>query len=148
MSAEGIVADIVRASTHDGPGIRTVVFLKACPLNCAWCHNPECICPDLYYKADVERGILDDEQAKFILANLLLIDPHYYQISGVDGNDRDLTNRVTPFRINGPRGSQTAMCKQSHPMPCQTDEGWFPAGFPGQTPLLLDKHWAQHRTAV
>ena len=40
---KGIVADIQRASVHDGPGIRTTVFLKGCPLHCAWCHNPECI---------------------------------------------------------------------------------------------------------
>ncbi len=40
---KGIVADIQRASIHDGPGIRTTVFLKGCPLHCAWCHNPECI---------------------------------------------------------------------------------------------------------
>ncbi len=38
-----IVADIQRASLHDGPGIRTTVFFKGCPLNCMWCHNPECI---------------------------------------------------------------------------------------------------------
>jgi pyruvate formate lyase activating enzyme len=37
----GIVFDIRRFSIHDGPGIRTTVFLKGCPLNCAWCHNPE-----------------------------------------------------------------------------------------------------------
>lgn len=37
------IADIERASTHDGPGIRTTVFFKGCPLNCAWCHNPETI---------------------------------------------------------------------------------------------------------
>jgi len=37
----GLVFDIQRFSLHDGPGIRTTVFLKGCPLSCAWCHNPE-----------------------------------------------------------------------------------------------------------
>lgn len=37
----GIVFDIRRYAIHDGPGIRTTVFLKGCSLSCAWCHNPE-----------------------------------------------------------------------------------------------------------
>ena len=37
----GIVFDIREFSIHDGPGLRTTVFLKGCPLRCAWCHNPE-----------------------------------------------------------------------------------------------------------
>jgi len=37
----GMVFDIKRYAIHDGPGIRTTVFLKGCPLNCLWCHNPE-----------------------------------------------------------------------------------------------------------
>lgn len=48
-----------------------------------------------YYENDVKNGILDDETAKFLIANLLLIDPHYYQISGVDENDKDMTNKLS-----------------------------------------------------
>lgn len=38
---EGTIFDIQRFSIHDGPGIRTTVFFKGCPLRCLWCHNPE-----------------------------------------------------------------------------------------------------------
>jgi pyruvate formate lyase activating enzyme len=38
---EGVIFDIKRFALHDGPGIRTTLFLKGCPLRCAWCHNPE-----------------------------------------------------------------------------------------------------------
>lgn len=41
MAAEGFIFNIQRFSVHDGPGIRTTVFLKGCPLRCWWCHNPE-----------------------------------------------------------------------------------------------------------
>ena len=38
---KGMIFDIKRFAVHDGPGIRTSVFLKGCPLSCTWCHNPE-----------------------------------------------------------------------------------------------------------
>ncbi|HOA31221.1 MAG TPA: glycyl-radical enzyme activating protein [Clostridia bacterium] len=47
-----LITNIQRFSTHDGDGVRTTVFLKGCPLNCVWCHNPECIKPynEILYK--------------------------------------------------------------------------------------------------
>lgn len=41
MNKSAIIFNIQRFSIHDGPGIRTTVFLKGCPLACWWCHNPE-----------------------------------------------------------------------------------------------------------
>lgn len=43
---KGLVFDVMRFSLHDGPGIRTAVFLKGCPLRCWWCHNPEGLSPE------------------------------------------------------------------------------------------------------
>ena len=40
-SVTGIIFDLKKYAIHDGPGIRTTVFLKGCPLDCWWCHNPE-----------------------------------------------------------------------------------------------------------
>ncbi len=48
----GIIFDIKEMAVHDGPGIRTTVFFKGCPLRCVWCHNPEGLSfkPQLMYK--------------------------------------------------------------------------------------------------
>ncbi len=42
----GVLFDIKEFALHDGPGLRTTVFLKGCPLRCAWCHNPEGLSPE------------------------------------------------------------------------------------------------------
>ena len=44
---KGFIFQIQKWSTEDGPGIRTTVFLKGCPLKCVWCHNPESISPEI-----------------------------------------------------------------------------------------------------
>ncbi|MHB1310747.1 MAG: glycyl-radical enzyme activating protein [Gemmatimonadaceae bacterium] len=41
MTLTGLVFNVQRFSVHDGPGLRTTVFMKGCPLTCTWCHNPE-----------------------------------------------------------------------------------------------------------
>lgn len=48
------IFDIAKFAVHDGPGIRTVVFVKGCPLHCLWCHNPESQAfePELLFKPD------------------------------------------------------------------------------------------------
>ena len=43
---KGVIFDIKEMAVHDGPGIRTTVFLKGCPLRCKWCHNPEGLTSD------------------------------------------------------------------------------------------------------
>ena len=45
MALTGMIFDIKKFAVHDGPGIRTTVFLKGCPLRCKWCHNPEAMDP-------------------------------------------------------------------------------------------------------
>ncbi len=72
-----------RVYTRDGAGFQLDVLLLP------------------YYERDVKKGILDDETTKFLIANLLLIDPHYYQISGVDENDNDLTNHLSYLILEG-----------------------------------------------
>ena len=43
QSVQGLITDIKRFAVHDGPGVRTTIFLKGCGLHCVWCHNPETI---------------------------------------------------------------------------------------------------------
>ena len=60
LSDEGLIFDVQRFSVDDGPGIRTTVFFKGCPLRCLWCHNPESMRPEpeVFFRADrcVEQG--------------------------------------------------------------------------------------------
>ena len=61
----GIIFDIKRFAVHDGPGIRTTVFMKGCPLSCRWCHNPESINPEICKVAKTvrigEKSFTEDE---------------------------------------------------------------------------------------
>ena len=58
LEETGCIFDIQRFSIHDGPGIRTLIFLKGCPLNCQWCSNPESQNPRMDFFYFEERCIL------------------------------------------------------------------------------------------
>ena len=80
LDAAGVVFDIQRAALHDGPGLRTTVFLKGCPLSCVWCHNPES------QKQDPETGRSGKVYGKIMtVAEVMAIvraDRDYYEVSG------------------------------------------------------------------
>ncbi len=83
----GLVLNIQHFCTHDGPGIRTNVFLKACSLRCEWCSNPESINPkpELAYK---EAQCLGEKQCGFCLKNVCPESAIYVVGSGDRADDK------------------------------------------------------------
>lgn len=55
MKTLGKIFDIKRFAIHDGPGIRTTIFFKGCPLRCGWCHNPEALAEQTGREIDVDE---------------------------------------------------------------------------------------------
>jgi glycyl-radical enzyme activating protein len=80
MENKGLVLDILRFSVHDGPGIRTTIFLKGCPLHCIWCHNPESIksYPEIAYFESRCTGCGDCIEVCPTGAQHILEGVHYY----------------------------------------------------------------------
>ena len=74
---EGVLFDIQRFGLHDGPGVRTVVFLKGCPLSCKWCSNPESISlyPQLSYSAEK----CDDSEKCFSVCPENVFSDHFWK---------------------------------------------------------------------
>lgn len=73
----GLIFSVKKYSVHDGPGIRVTFFMKGCPLNCLWCHNPEGISPEPVEIENIrkigERSFSEKEQAgKFYSVNEIL----------------------------------------------------------------------------
>lgn len=73
MRVTSPVFDVQRFSVHDGPGVRTTVFLRGCPLRCAWCHNPEGL-------ADVGEPLADG-WVEAVMSEVRA-DRDYFEVSG------------------------------------------------------------------
>lgn len=76
----GIVFDVQRGALHDGPGIRTTVFLKGCPLRCTWCHNPE----SQHFEPETGRSGKIYGQVRTVAEVMAVVrrDRRYYEASG------------------------------------------------------------------
>lgn len=78
-----IITNIQRMCMDDGPGMRTTVFLKGCPLHCAWCHNPECISADgdLRFWENWKKSFVFDGDTE-ALCKRLAKDKRFFQATG------------------------------------------------------------------
>lgn len=119
----GIITDIIPFSVNDGPGIRTSVFFKGCPLRCRWCHNPEAqstgpqamvlqsrcvhcgacaICP---HGARGARGEYDSARCVGCGACVSVCPAEACRISGAEMTPEDVLSRILPdkpfFRNRG-----------------------------------------------
>ena len=80
MTLTGLTFNVQQFSTEDGPGIRTTVFMKGCPLRCAWCHNPEGLHPTLDLMWYDVRCIGARECLRACPENALVLAPQGMQI--------------------------------------------------------------------
>ena len=121
----GIVFDIRRFSVHDGPGIRTAVFLKGCPLHCLWCHNPEGISfsPEILRRTErcvdcrKERLQITGAKARFALFAICFVK--------TGGEDQDAVVVLIKDVANGPVAfDEGAQCRNRFTAPPrQRNEG-------------------------
>ncbi len=84
-NTRGRIFDIQRFSIHDGPGIRTIVFLKGCYLRCRWCCNPESQEYDpvvMRMPGKPERLMGEDVTAMHVMETVLLDEPYYRRSGG------------------------------------------------------------------
>jgi len=94
----GLVSEITTFSTRDGPGIRTTVFLKGCPLRCKWCSNPETFKPyaQLYYISSKCKGCGKCEA----VCPQGAISEHYTRYNRVDRSKCDLCMKCVNTCLN------------------------------------------------
>jgi len=86
VDVDGVIFKIKRFSVHDGPGIRTSVFMKGCPLNCIWCHSPEGISREILIWYSQNLCITCGECIKACPESALSLVAHPVQGISIDRN--------------------------------------------------------------
>lgn len=86
---KAIIFDIQKFSIHDGPGIRTTVFLKGCPLSCTWCHNPE--------SQNVNKEVLFDSEKCVLCGKCEIVCPNH----AIDIKNNNLTTDISKCNYCG-----------------------------------------------
>ena len=116
LEPSALIFNIMRFATHDGPGIRTTVFFKGCPLSCWWCHNPESqsFLPDRLFFEERCRHCLDcvaacpqhaiqvTDGALTHIRRLHILRPVRFGLRGRSPSDR----RPSLHRPGAPRGGR------------------------------------------
>lgn len=114
----GIVFDIKEFTLHDGPGIRTTVFMKGCPLRCQWCHNPEGLSPMpevMVSAACIHCGRCEDESCSLrqqgccnACGKCLSLCPYgYRKIAGQEYSSLELSERIMKNAVFMNKGGVT-----------------------------------------
>ncbi|HLP45046.1 MAG TPA: glycyl-radical enzyme activating protein, partial [Candidatus Kapabacteria bacterium] len=116
-NVKGLIFDIQPYSVHDGPGIRTLIFIKGCPLCCKWCSNPESrhLKPQLMYKKELcrpECGKCKDETGAVHNAGKIVSDlstaPHCpYHATRVSGTEITVNEMMEIIRNDRPFFGET-----------------------------------------
>ncbi len=159
----GWVFDIKRYSIHDGPGIRTTVFLKGCALRCLWCHNPESIHPGpelMHWPARCVRchacvkacptGALSTDASGAVVVDRAKCDlcgkcaeACLYDAMQIVG--REMTRRGRPGRGRKGPGLLRAVGRRRHPLRRRpVRPGRFRRGAPRRPPFPGHPHRARH----
>lgn len=79
---KGIIFDIKEFSINDGPGVRTTVFMKGCPLSCMWCHNPEGISPSPQKNFQTKKMVGREWTVEELVAHLQKYDDFFKEYGG------------------------------------------------------------------
>ena len=136
---KGILFDIRRYAIHDGPGIRTTVFFKGCPLRCWWCHNPEGqnSDPELVYKKS--RCTLCGECAKSCRQEAISLGTQYISLDRRSCVVCDNCSRACPSEallIAGKRMSDNDVLEEIEKDRAFYEESGGGVTFSGGEPLL------------